>query len=392
MNFLSFLLLLVLLAGCSEEKLSESISSQSINNASVSSVVAEVSNTGAVSAVSASVYANLELAANDVKMQFDATDPKAPLEVAMLYEGVVMPVFSISNDPPQFMGQSVPLSLSNSEQEERLNCGPEIWCKLPLLLMARHHGLNSLPLNWFDAAGKAYEVSDGAYFEADTGNIVGFNLKVPHKALVRREDNGRVLVNKMGGFSAARVLGEAEWKSWTELQHEIHAWEKEMISSCKSNKSKLNCMQSVNWLVGINTIQGSAKEYLLKNGTKLQHLQAESHSKGEGVLTHKPDFAGDFTSPDSLKINLWRLVSADGSVRVLKIDDDWLAVLGNTKLIDPYCESQCGPSWGGELEVISTVDRSFIIGPYSGGTVSGFLFFEVLPNQLKFLGWYRWGS
>ncbi|HEY6095588.1 MAG TPA: hypothetical protein VIU93_11620 [Gallionellaceae bacterium] len=398
MRLLQTVLLSVLLMACSREEghtVQAGNSTQRSDTGLASAVVAMSSETEPSSKLrSESGVSEVSKKANrseyiEEKMNSEVSDPNAPLEAAVLYGGVVLPVLSIPSRQGQFLAQS---DFESQHRSRRgiSSCAVGDWCKTSIALVAKHHHMGSIPVSWFDSKGHVYEVEGGVYVVSDTGNFVGFSLRPASSGSEEKITEDRVLLSRKDGFAAVKTLPPSEWKDWPEFRQEINSWKSKQLSKCNSKNA---CKEAVNWLTSEKHIQGEAVEFQISDGRKLQFLRATSSTQSGGVLVPKPIYIQDVTPPDSLHTNLWRLVNTDNSVRVLRISNEsWLADLGNTILNDPYCENQCGPSFTGRPEVISAKGRTYIFGSYSGGTVSGYLFFEVLPTELRFLERYRGGS
>ncbi len=166
-------------------------------------------------------------------------------------------------------------------------------------------------------------------------------------------------------------------------------WLKPYLVKCGQS---LSCRQTAERLAAPDGLHGDAREFKLPDGRTLQYLRATSKSKGKAVLGDRPSGSGEDQEPDTLKIDFWRIATEDGGARVLRLHEDapfgdgWLSRM---ELVDRYCESQCSGGWTGQPDVIAVHGRTFIFGPYQAGTHAGYVFLEVMPAKLKFLGWYR---
>jgi len=327
--------------------------------------------------------------------KYEASDPNAPIEAAVLTGGVILPVLSIPSNRRQLSALNSrrysPTPHELTMDNLTRSCIPsEYVCDPSVRVLAKHYYMSSIPDRWFDAEGNVYESRGVKFNFSERRSSIGFNFQSEDQKSGKSVDTDRVLLSRKEGFGFVRTLPASEWQEWPEFRQELQSWAKQYFSKCSSVP---DCEKSISWLSSSKNFHGEAREFELQDGRKLQFLQAESQTEGDGVLIHKPAYVGEYAPPDTLTTNLWRLVNTDGSVHILRINDGgWLDVLGNTVLNVPYCESQCDPSWTGNPEVISADGGTFVFGPYAGGTVNGYLFLEVLPTELKFLGWYRWGS
>jgi hypothetical protein len=246
-----------------------------------------------------------------------------------------------------------------------------VQCVLPSALVGEHHYMAKVPTSWWDSRGDSYRVLGGRYFQHTPGSGIGFDLG-PHRG--KAKSPIVVLTSETrASFSDVQVVEPRVWRRWPELAQELAAWRKSEIKHCSEAAS---CVTN---LASAARMRGAGLEYRLPDGRRLQLLRATSRPPGAASGTPQP-FA--------LAI-LWRIVAPDGTARVLRDDKEWLT--GVTTASDD-CASQCRWNWDARPEVFSLSGRTFVFGPYSGGTVEGYQFIEVLPQKLKLLGWYRWGS
>jgi hypothetical protein len=196
------------------------------------------------------------------------------------------------------------------------------------------------------------------------------------------------LLSDASGFPSTAPIQPAVWKRWPELAQDLTAWLDGHIAKCGASA---NCRKAAEQLAKVDGVRGNAVEFKLPDGRALQYLRATSRSKGKGVLHPAPAWEqeGADVAPDQLRIDLWRIAAEDGPVRRLRLKDGWFS---QTELIDPYCESQCSGGWTGRPEAFAAHGRTFIFGAYQGGTTSGYVFLELMPTELKWVGSYRWGS
>ncbi len=397
-------------SGKSEDKESYLLSTSIVTPASAVVHVPELS-ISSMAASAASVVSSTEVIGTNeeqplpidfYKPKFNASDPAAPLEVSVLTSlgegGVfILPIMSIPLHPEQFprglngrektmfmsliaplialpqsADQSEPISPEEEEREVK---------RRGELLVAQTNKMSSVPETWLDSEGNRYE-ADGAAPRDDgvVGGALGFELRSAPKKEKQRLVN-RMVLNRVEGFPARRTVQDNEWKQWKGLTDELSAWSKKQISECSD---QLDCRKAVGWLTALEHIKGEAYEYRLGDGRKLRYIQAESKSK-KSVLERRDEVSTD--QGDVLQISLWMLANTDGAVRVLR-GDQWSSV----GLEDHFCDSQCSARWTGHPEVVSWQDQSFIVGAYSGGTLYGYVVFEVLPEKLRYVGRFAWGS
>jgi hypothetical protein len=334
---------------------------------------------------------------------FAQTPTPAPIEAAVLHiekgRMVALPVLSFPVDPRQIPDQSqggFDARLEVRGSKEAPSCpgksAEEVQqCSIPPSVVAQHHYMRATPGQWLDSTGAKYRMRTGWYFVTGGGDGIGFDLgPAPSSIESVRRLTGRALLSDAGGFPVTAPIRPAVWKRWPELARELTTWLEGHTVKCGQSAS---CREAAKQLATAGSVQGDAWEFKLQDGRALQYLRATSQSKGKGVLSHS-DLKEEQVDPDPdrLQINLWRIVTGEGAVRVLRLNEVSTGWLSGAELVDPYCDSQCTGGWTGRPDVFTAHGRTFMFGPYQGGTTGGYLFFEVMPTELKRLGWYRWGS
>jgi hypothetical protein len=309
------------------------------------------------------------------------SDVRASTELAVLHvvdgRRIALPVLTVpATDRRQLdnlewrMDPSPDVSLAVNDCRKPMDTAvgmPSVHCALPRALVARHHHMRKVPTHWWDSRGASYRVLGGRYFEHAGGSGIGFDLGSDHpKALAAVV----VLTSERHvRFSDLHVLDAAVWRRWPELARELSAWRKSDAASCP------NASYCISKLASAQNLRGVALEYRFHDGRRLQFLRAASRPMRGGT--------------EFLLVKLWRGIDAEGRARVLRDSHEWASgiVTGVTD-----CQTQCHWNWDKRPEVFTVSGRTFVFGPFSGGTVSGYMFLEVLPHELKLLGEYRWGS
>lgn len=344
------------------------------------------------------------------KPKFEASDPAAPLEVAVLCQlgaekVFILPIMSIPMHPEQFpngrnnregsmsmimisqlialpdLGESNEPMTAEKEEQELL--------KREELFVAQENYMSSIPKSWVDYAGKRY-ISNGAAARDDgmVGGALGFTLKDDLSREKQDELIGRVLLNRAEGFLTERSIPVGEWRQWAELTQELRSWAIEEMDSCLADKEK--CKKEIDWLVKPEHINGKAGEFKLADGRKLQYINASSIAS-IGVVSSALRFNKDIpqAGTDVLKINMWRLINTDGSVQILRGGNNNEARSYIDVCIDD-CKSQKFSRWTGR--VIFANGQIYIIGGYYDGHTYGYLITEVLSKELKPVGGFSWGD
>ncbi|GAA5170739.1 hypothetical protein GCM10025770_34190 [Viridibacterium curvum] len=231
------------------------------------------------------------------------------------------------------------------------------------------------PKQWFDAEGHTYSARGGTYFADASGSGIGFDLG-PSSA---QDMQGAVLANsKQLEFAKVRKAPRKEWLNWPELSSQLAFWRNAKVKQCDSKQ----CTQTYAKAADLTELDGVATEFTFQDGQKIQHFGANTRASSKRSRKRPIEYAS---------ISLWRNLNHKGKVQLLppNNEDEWLS--GITQELED-CETQCGLSWDNTPQVFSIKGRTFAFAPYSGGTVSGYLFVEVTPQAVKRLGWYRWGS
>lgn len=426
--------ILSLLIACSEADRTEAIAKQSPQTANllISPVSAVVqTNSGVASAPLVTSESGVLSVSNETpvpaqiefKPKFKATDPAAPIEVAVLdvmktcqhcadawrfpnevavldlantpdSKGnndvrVIIPVVSVPMHPEQFSvsrDDGVDIAEKFEEAIDRQGVNDdlkieesEVVVNVRKLVVAEYNHMSSIPDVWVDSEGNEYTpIGAGQFFHEVAGGAVGFISEeyVP---------NGRVVLNRLEGFAAKRDVPSSEWKKWPGLLRELSDWGKKQLDACQD---KIGCKKEIDWLIAPEHLEGLAYEYSVAGGRKLRFVQGGARGT-KAVLEECRFNCTDRTVVDELRINLWMYANADGTTQALRGGG---AGFDSIVLVDHYCESQCGAGWTGLPSVISSNGQTVIVGSYSGGTLRGYIVFEVLPNELKYVGRFAWGS
>jgi hypothetical protein len=327
-----------------------------------------------------------------------------PIEAAVFHiEGgrkMALPVFSFPIKPLQIPseesgGMEGKLSVGEDKLKTFRNCTynridhSAESCILPTRFIVQHFRMRSTPKQWFDANGATYPTRGGLYFSG-AGTTIGFDLGPATEKLVSNGTSGLVLLSDGAGFPLTQEVDTQDWRLWPELEAVLKRWRNETLAKCAGNSS---CKKAVRQITKLDDLKGNARMFLLMDGRKLEYLDAIGQVNGINVMTGKPREITDGGLSDQLQntlsISIWRIVSSTGATQILKIPRHFPA---NAELNVPDCESQCPGGWDGPPDVFTAHGRTFVFRSYSGGTVSGYAFFELMANELKYLGVYRWGS
>lgn len=364
----------------------------------------------------------------EYKPKYDANDPRAPLEVAVLdamKDGpVIIPILSVPVHPDQFSvnrdspseeiteefneidrqeldlktkeevvvinGEKIVIHTvenfgSNEEIEAAEKALEEEKARMRMYVVAEYNHMSSIPDKWVDSKGNKFiPVDGGNLLDGVVGGAVGFRLKETDV----QKHYGHVVLNRPEGFSARRNVPDNEWKRWPELSRELSNWGNKQLSECSG---KAGCKEAIDWLLAIDHIKGEAREYTLSDGGKLRHVQGGARAT-KAVLEKCMSECTDGDVADEMKFHLWISVQKDGTVRVLHGGDSFYSGIDSVTLVDHYCDSQCGAAWTEYPSVVSAKGQTFIVGHYSGGTLSGYLVYQVLPDELRVVGRFAWGS
>lgn len=347
-----------------------------------------------------------------LKPKFEASDPAAPLEVAVLCQlgaekMFILPIMSIPMHPEQFpngrnnregsmsmimISQLIALpDLGESDEPMTAEKEEQELLKREELFVAQENYMSSIPKSWVDYASNRYTPKGAA---ARDDGVVGGALGFELMSVGTTQENGyklhgQILLNRADGFPPERVVSPNEWKQWPEFLQELKYWTGIELGNCENLEV---CKKAVEWLALPKHINGMAREFSLVDGRKLQFVQASSKTNGKGVLGNTPEYVGENTEPDEMQANLWRIVNMDGSAKLLRTRENISGNIDDSVLVDHYCGSQCSYKWSGSPSVISAKGRTFIIGGFSGGTLYGYLILEVLPTELVYIGKFAWGS
>lgn len=351
------------------------------------------------------------------KPKFEASDPAAPIEVAVL-SGMggkifILPILSIPLHPEQFPdGQNhregamsmfavSPLTALPAPDESAVQATPESEVQATSesedqeivrreeLYVAQQNYMSSLPRSWVDFSGNHY-APNGAAARDDgvIGGALGFELKDAIPENKQGEARERLVLNRAEGFPARRSVPVTEWKRWPELSRELSGWSKRQLDACQD---KAKCKKAIDALIAPARMEGVAYEYSISDGSKLRYVEGKSRAK-TSVLEECQANCGSEKPADELQFHLWMYVNADGSVQALHLGEGFYTGLDSPVLVDHYCDSQCGAAWRGPPSVVSWNGQTFIVGSYTGGTLYGYQVYEVLPGRLRNVGRFAWGS
>lgn len=248
-------------------------------------------------------------------------------------------------------------------------------CPLPAALVASHHALGSVPAVWHDPRGRRHAVQGGVYFSNAAGDGVGFLLA---PSAFQAGAGGTVLTSDgRARFLRPQAVPRAAWQAWPQLAVQTRAWAREYAANCQPAE---RCRPAATLLGRLHRLRGTASEYRLANGARLQMLGASSAPRPA---------PRDATQRLYVGIRLWRWQDADGQARQIDDDAQWFSAV---ELESETCETQCRWQWDGEPQVFEIGGRCFVFGAYAGGTVHGYLFAEATPRAIRSLGGYQWGS
>lgn len=247
-------------------------------------------------------------------------------------------------------------------------------CPVPYNLVKEQHYMEIAPKYWFDSDKRSYKSLGGIYlFGFGQGDdVIGFDIGASN-ATESSIHNGRALISANSTFAAKRKISPSSWQKWPELLNELHHWKNTRNFEC-GNDDK--CIKTIENLSIIKNMDGYSIEFMLPDGRKLQYLRANSP-----IPENKPSSVHEDNA--YLITDIWRIIKANGKSQVLR---------AYTNTDTNNCETQCMSGWNRIPDVFTIRGRTFIFGPFSGGTVFGYNFIEVLQKELKTLGQYSGGS
>jgi len=327
--------------------------------------------------------------------------PSDALEAAVLdnFSGrmVALPVLSFPRVPEQFLQYAFEKRMEWRDTPLAQGCdiggSDHGACFIPEKTVVKIHHMRFVPHVWFDSNGDKYRTASGGLFEKPGGSAIGLDLG-PADVNEHYREGRVVLLSDPRGFPDRRTIKEDEWSSWPELAKELHRWAAAQRKNCEQVRA---CMRAVDDLATPGRLRGEAREYIFPDGRKLQYLAATAKSNSShGHSIKHPHLDTDDMQPNTLHVDLWRVVMPDGATRILRLetanpdDNYWLS--GAALVDSPECESQCSGGWSGLPDVFTFHGRTFVFGADWRGTTFGFIFLEVVQTELMYIGAYSWGS